>query len=82
MADGASDDLLASLGRIIRRMRLRIGLTIEELSELFGLDVLTLETIERGEGRRLTLPALADLARALGVAAPVRAAGRKPSTLT
>lgn len=69
MSDGAGDDLLASLGQNVRRKRLRLGLTIEELSELCGLDVLTLETIERGEGRRLTLPALACLAQALGVAA-------------
>ena len=68
MSGDAGDDLLTSLGRNIRAARLRLGLTIEELADLSGLDVLTLEAIERGEGWRLTVTALADLARALGVA--------------
>jgi len=63
-----------SLGRLIRRLRLRAGITQEALAERAGVSLATIEALE-GDRRRQPYPhTVVALAEALGLSADERAA--------
>ncbi|MEA1830880.1 hypothetical protein U8607_02180 [Methylobacterium durans] len=62
-------DLLRRLGRNVRRLRLSLGLSIDDLAFLSELDPERLLAVEGGDGAGLDLAALVRLAWALGVGA-------------
>jgi transcriptional regulator with XRE-family HTH domain len=86
MHSASADDLLEFFAANVRRLRLRQGLTQEQLAEVAGLDTTYIQRIERGEANP-TLRVLADVADSLGVRVPrllqtasaqVRHRGRPP----
>lgn len=60
------DDILLKLGRRVRELRKKAGLTQERLSELAGLHQTYVGGIERGE-RNVSVETIAKLATALGM---------------
>lgn len=60
-------DLPRRLGRNVRRARLGLGLTLEDLAFLADLDIALLLAVEGGDGAGLDLAGLCRLARALDV---------------
>ncbi len=67
---GAGEDPRVSLGRVVHRQRIRLGISQEDLADRVGLDRTYVSGIERGI-RNPTLLVLLRLARVLGVPAAV-----------
>lgn len=63
-----TDELLATVGRNLVKIRVERGLSQEKIADQIGFDRTYLGDLERGK-RNLTLRAVEDLAERLGVAA-------------
>src|SRR5436190_23859464 len=70
--DGVPPGALAPFAGRLRRLRLRAGLTQEELADRSGLSVEAISALERGFRRHPRRATLALLADALGLAAAER----------
>lgn len=79
-------DLVARLGRNIRRARLRAGLSQEHVAFVAGLTARSFGALERGSARNPTLATVFAVAKTLGLdvhdlTRPVRAAAKEPKSL-